>query len=365
MLISTNQPDKGKKRQSKLEKRFDKLYRQLEKQKQLNQKFQQDLDELVDTYHKHIRQSNSDQLETLVALAQKLILFASRKSLSDWHRDELCEWTRELVMERIAPVNAETAAQLQADYETSVAKALGVDLDEFHAEFEAFLNETIKNSTETDTPDEEFLDDLFGFDDFDPEFENTSEGFRDDLPPFEDPFDTPDPSAKVMDSDWIKTLFRRTAQNLHPDREADSEKRKHKQQQLSELLAARKANDVLTMIKIHNELFNNRDLKLAEQEIAAICDLLEDQLDQLNQEKMSQIYSHPIKHMVYELFYHSSKNKRQSALEEWQQELLREQTYNQELLKKLTTLKDLKSILKERRNQRDEFSSWIMEDDIF
>ncbi len=362
MLISLNQKRTGKNRQSKIERRFDKLYQQLEKQKRLNLKFQQDLDELVDAYHKHMRQSNLEQLDTLVALAKKLIVFAGRKSLSDWHRDELSDWTRDLVIDRIAPLNPETAEQLRIDYETAVANAMGIDMAEFHAQIEAFFEQAFNDEVEAEDEDP---DDPFGFDDYDSEIDDWNEGFDDDFPPSEEPFDKPDPSVKVMDSDWIKTLFRRTAQNLHPDRETDDERRKHKQHQLSELLSARKANDVLTMIKIHNELFKDRDLQLGEQEIANICELLEDQIDQLNLEKFAHIHSNPTRQLVYDLFYHSSKNKRQSAFDEWQRELLREQEQNRDLLDNINTLKDLKTLLKERRDQRDEFADWIMDDYSF
>ncbi len=365
MLITLNNATTGKKHQTKIERHFDKLRQQLEKQKKLKLKFQQDLDDLVSAYHAHIHQASLEQFETLVALTKKLILFASRKSLSDWHRDELSDWTRDLVMDRIAPIDPEMARQLQSDYIASVAKTMGLSPDELHMEFEALMEQLLDEEQPAENPDEieDADDDIFGFGEFDPRGDGWSQDLEDEIPPSEDLFKEPDPSLNVMDSEWIKTLFRRTAQNLHPDRETDSKKHKQKQKQLSELLSARKANDVLTMIKIHNEVIKEHDLKLSEQEIAGICELIEDQIDQLNLDRISYIHANPMRHMVYDLFYHSSKSKRQSALNEWQQSLDHEHELNRNLLVSLTTLNDLKVILKERRIQRAEFHDWITEDE--
>jgi hypothetical protein len=168
-----------------------------------------------------------------------------------------------------------------------------------------------------------------------------------------------------MDNDWIKTLFRRAAQNLHPDREPDSEKRRLKEQRLSELLSARKENDVLTMLKIYAEATDTQQIELAENEMRVICEMLDEQISDLKRQQHTFIHSNPERLMVYELLYHKNSKKRQQALKLWRQELTQESDLNRHLVAYLRNLNNLKEVLTERRNQRWEFFDWMFEDDNF
>ncbi|MBF0255517.1 MAG: hypothetical protein HQL47_03445 [Gammaproteobacteria bacterium] len=89
-------------RSHKAQERFDKLSAKLKKQRQLNQRFRQDLDELVEFHRQHSRERDLAQLEGYKALADKLLVFASRKSLPEWQKKELAEWIVELA-DKIRP----------------------------------------------------------------------------------------------------------------------------------------------------------------------------------------------------------------------------------------------------------------------
>lgn len=348
MLVTVKKNQK--KHQSPVQKRFEKLQKKLDRQKRLNQRFQIEMDELTNTFRQHTRETDQKQLDTLIALATKLIEFASRKSLSEWHRNELRDWTEELVMQRIALMAPETAKRLHQKYEESIAHVVGLSVEEFQKQ--------IREIFEDDKDDQ---DDIFEYDEFSAEpsdhhDETYDETYNSDI------FGDSVPSTQVMDSAWVKTLFRRTAQTLHPDREPDNEKRHHKQKQLSELLTARKENDLLTMIKIFSETFNGREIQLAEKEMAAICEMLEDQLNDLEFEQHAYALSNPERHLAYELLYHSNKKKRQEAIELWKQNLEQETKQNKELVKSLKNLAILKDVLQERRSQHHEFVDWLFDD---
>jgi hypothetical protein len=364
-MLITLTGKKSAKKQSPLQKRFNRLHQQLEKQKRLNKQFEDELDELTQTYHHHSQEANRKQLDTLIALAKKLITFASRKSLSDWHRDEICEWTADLVVHRISPVDAKTASELQNQYEESIAKVLGMSKEEFHAQ----LNDTFSKpheATDSGHSEEVYQDDLFGFDDLPPgDADDWFQEYEAEKHQQAETLNGHDLPAQMMDNDWIKTLFRRAAQNLHPDREPDTEKRQIKQQRLSELLSARKENDVLTMLKIYSEATETHQIELAEKEMNVICNMLEDQLNDLKLQQNTFIHANPERLMVYELLYHKNSKKRQQALKLWQQELAEESEHNRYLLTYLRNLNNLKEILNERRSQRREFFEWMLEDDIF
>jgi hypothetical protein len=361
MRITTTEK-KSTKKQGPIQKRFNRLHEQLERQKRLNQQFEKDLDELTLTYRHLSQEANYKQLETLKALAQKLITFAGRKSLSDWHREEIDEWMEDLLMHRIAPVDEETAKELHQQYAESILQCIGTTREELEAQ----INETIFEEHEkaaNGSPEDFFQDDLFRFDDLDEEnwFEEDEAGIHQQT----DAFQEQDLPAQLMDRDWIKTLFRRAAQNLHPDRESNPEKRKLKEQQLSELLAARKENDILTMLKIYGEATDTQQLEFAEKEMNQICDMLEDQLEELKLQQESSIYSSPERHMVYGLLYRKNSKKRQQALKQWQQELTEESDRNHHLVTYLRNLNNLKQILTNRRDQRREFMEWMLDEVIF
>ncbi|MGB5200107.1 MAG: hypothetical protein WBN68_15155 [Sedimenticolaceae bacterium] len=59
----------GGRRKSRLQERFDKLRSTLERQRRRNDRFRQDLDELVDIYHRRSMENDKVVLDDLVALS--------------------------------------------------------------------------------------------------------------------------------------------------------------------------------------------------------------------------------------------------------------------------------------------------------
>ena len=77
-----------KKSKNPLQKRFDKLRSALDRERRLSERFRRDLDGLVDIYQSRSRENDRRAFDDLVALSERLIVFASRKTLSNWHRAE-------------------------------------------------------------------------------------------------------------------------------------------------------------------------------------------------------------------------------------------------------------------------------------
>ena len=93
---------------------------------------------------------------------------------------------------------------------------------------------------------------------------------------------------------------------------------------MRELLRARKHGDIMAMLTIYSDSVSGADIVLAEQEMTEICDALEHQLDALELEKQTYIYSHPVRHRVFELLYHGTKKGRKRRVQEWEQDLKHE-----------------------------------------
>lgn len=367
LILDKQKP--GGRRKGRLQERFDKLRNTLERQRRRNERFRQDLDELVDVYHRRSMESDKAVFDDLVALSSKLIAFAGRKSLSDWHRVELDEWLRDLIERRIPQVDPEVAERLRVEYRQAIARSMGISVDELVERFD----------TESEDIEQEFGDqvgagqaegidegpwqeDLFGFGDVEAEaFDNSSEV---NGPDWMDDEEAADIGRKVMDGSWAKDLFRRAAQVLHPDRESDPERRQVKQERMRELLRARKQGDIMAMLTIYSDSVGSEDIVIAEQEMTEVCNVLEDQLEELELEKYEYIYTNPVRHMVFELLYHSTKKGRKRRVQEWEQDLEHEVVDLRGLIAFLRNLNCLKRVLEDRRGERSAMLADILFDDI-
>jgi hypothetical protein len=361
-LVLDQRKTGGGRRKSKnrLQSRFEKLRSTLERQRRRNTRFRHDLDELVEMYHRHSIENDKAVFDDLVALSGKLIKFAGRKSLSQWHRRELGEWLMDLIERRISQVDREVAATLRTDYREAVARSMDISVDQLvewlEAESESIDPESAEqdeSESAEDMHDSPWQEDMFGFEDLETEeAEAFDADYGENEPDWMDYEEEADIGQSIMDGSWAKDLFRRAAQVLHPDREPDPERRQAKQQCMCELLKARKQGDIMTMLTIYSENVSGADVVLAEHEMTAVCNALEQQLEALELEKHGYIYSHPIRHMVFDLFYHNSEKVRKRRISEWKQELDHEGETLRNLAAFLRNLASLKTVLEDRRNER-------------
>ena len=386
----------AKKSKNPLQKRFDKLRSALDRERRLSERFRRDLDGLVDIYQSRSRENDLRAFDDLVALSERLIVFASRKTLSNWHRGELMLWIRELSEQRIAPIDRKMAERLQREYNEALARALGRSVEELLADDEAAERaadfgehfdvdldgrsdgdgdgdgaeqdraETPGGAGESSASEEGWRQaDMFGFDDIDAESAEAEQAHwsageeededEDDDDEYEDEDDDEDGnelSRKVMDGSWAKKLFRRAAQMLHPDREPDPQRRESKQARLRELLAARRQGDIMAVLTIYSETVSDADIVLAEQEMTEVCDALQSQLNILRMDREEYLYAHPLRHLAFTLFYDSSRKGREHKIREWELQLKHEAAGLRSLVSILRNLDALKCVLRERHDER-------------
>ena len=376
----------AKKSKNPLQKRFDKLRSALDRERRLSERFRRDLDGLVDIYQSRSRENDRRAFDDLVALSERLIVFASRKTLSNWHRGELMLWIRDLSERRIAPIDRKMAERLQREYNEALARAMGRSVEEMLAADEAAeragdfgehsdgafdADEDGAEQGRAETPDDAGESgaseegwrqaDMFGFDDIDAESAEAeqahwSAGEEDeddeDEDEDEDEDDENELSRKVMDGSWLKTLFRRAAQMLHPDREPDPRRRESKQARLRELLAARKQGDIMAVLSIYSETVSDADIVLAEQEMTQVCDALQSQLNILRMDQEEYLYSHPLRHLAFTLFYDNTRKGRERKIRQWERELREEADELRRLVPTLRNLDALKGVLRERHDER-------------
>jgi len=360
MNIVLNPSSSGKRSKSNLQTRFDRLQQQLLKHQKLNRKFQDELDELVTIYHTRLSQMDSELVAPLTRLASKLVDFYSRKSLSQWQRLELGEWVVETIS-RIGRVEAETAGELHKHFRGVVADQMGMteaELDEEERLYTEEIEEAFGSFADTESAVEAAFDadepqeDMFGFDDVFDEGMADEDFFDDHEASGREAENTKARRQRLMDGSWVRNLFRRAAQAMHPDREPDPEKRQVRERSMQQLLEARKQGDIMTLLHLYSEHAGGGELVLAKQEMTSACELMEEQLDELRLEKAAYTYQDPLRMLVHDLLYSSTRKTREKKIQLWKQSLQAESEQTLNLIEELRNLKALKAVLEERREER-------------
>lgn len=355
MQITLKPSTSRRRAQHTLQARFDKLRQQLARQENRNRKLASELDALVDRYQSQMREADGRHLDPLIRLAERLIVFFSRKSLANWQREELGDWINE-TLQRISRVDSETAERLHGDFRRTVAAYLELSEAEMDAQAKAFAESVEAAIEEMFTAGKADGDDVWQTDDPQPDlFEGLGfEFFDDEEEQSGDPgnTDTKAQTQRLVDGSWTRSLFRRAAQALHPDREPDPSQRQRKEELMQQLLAAREQGDILTLLQLFGEGTDTDELALAETEMAQACELMETRLEEQREAQDKIIHDHPLRLLVYELFYSPTRKTREQRFTAWQGELHTEAAAMARLPGELRNLSVLKVFLEQRREQR-------------
>ncbi len=349
-----------------MQRHFNQLRKKLAKEEKKQQKFVQELDALCHTYAEQVVPEMKNNHGILKLLMHRLIDFSTRKSLSQWHREELEAWIHQLLAQvaEYDPIEATAIAELYMDsqYEAFGKRTQVPDPGEFD-EFDPFgpdepFTSGASEQTYQTAPDNETQSDFFGFDDIPDSDSQKNSRYFDDFdadPPVQ-------PAAAVLDEKWFKQLFRRAAQALHPDRERDPARRLQKEQLMTELLHARDNNDMMTVMTLYQQHVNDDSLQIPESAFEALCASLQNQIQGLQQEKMIYIYSDPHRARVHDLLYAGTRKKQQQNLREVLEAIQLIGQQIPEIIDELRNMNDLKRELRNRQEERYYFMTEQMVD---
>lgn len=356
---------------SPLQKRFEKLWREVRNKQLANARLKNELAELHKTYHEIILPVEQLTEKPYTQLAQRLIVFFSRKSLTQWQRHELGQWILECI-EHIEPINPLKSHELTTAYHQALGDFLAIEvedieeamnhsadpLDEFFAHFDD-LGKAFRDSVDNkDHPDAAFGDDLFG------NFGNGDDRETGDSPIFEDFFASEDPLEKPREQNlfsdkWLRTIFRRTANALHPDKERNETIRKEREGLMAQLLITRQENDVFGLLNLYMQYVGRDDLLITPETMQKLCEQLREQKNQLAEEKDQLLYENPMIAALYENLYSRSKKTRDKNMERHIQGV---QASIQELLEFVASLRNL-TVLKQHLEHRYQENRLAMFDD--
>jgi hypothetical protein len=370
-LATIAQKQRKQKNKPTKEDKFQTLWRRIEKQKKLNENRQDELKLFTQRIELDIGESERKLVSIELVKLQKLIEFFSRKSLSQWQREELLH----LIQTNFSLIEANPFS------DTTVTDLLK---GEFYRLFEHWYPEEEDDYHDSllKTPKDENAaseEDLFGnigeqsagIDD-DPinankssendkidndEFERLFNDFTDD-----DEFDDQDRAEeekikkinKLLKRSSINNMFRRIAKVLHPDKEQDEQKKEEKHQLMTSLIGARDKNDIPTIFAMYAEYVGEIPEDLAKEDLENINILLNYQLKQLKKDYESAPYQDPKTAMFFDIFQAKTEKGILKNIRARKKDINGSIQASKRFLSRITSLTKLKPVLEEVYQQRCE-----------
>nr|WP_158651801.1 hypothetical protein [Marinobacterium profundum] len=325
---------------SALQKRFDRLRKNLEREEKRRQKLVRELDELGHIYAKQVLPRLKNNHRMLKTLLQRLIDFSERKNLRQGHRETLEAWVYEL-LEQVALYDRKEAAAIAQQYMRTQLEIFGTSshIPQPHStQADAEANDDDSHHAAPESDKSKATDHAT------PEDDAAEPGASDDAAERQDTEQVP-----AVDDKWLRQLFRRAAQALHPDREQDPAQREHKEQLMTELLNARDNNDMMAVMTLYQQHVATDALQIPESAFEALCLSVQAQIQRVQLEKNDYIQSDPQRAFVHYHLYADSRRKQVQNLDRLLDRIRLMRLQIPGVLDELRTLKDLKRELQYRQ----------------
>ncbi len=288
-----------------LERRFDKLWSQLEAKQTRQETFETEVERARSWIQTELSAKRQEYKEVLVKQTEKLIAHLGKKSLARWQRDVLASWIEEN-FERLERFSIAELPDLVRRYYTAklngLSKAERAAIEEYYDEsIEDILTNVNKEcgDEDDDFTDEEMPDEEEGNNSSDrssyyqqPDGNSEEESFAEKMRAAE-----AKKKRQTFDKSIVNKLFRRTAKALHPDHEQNDALRDEKQALMKTLLHARKTGNVAQIFKMYREHVDSASIEIDLPDLKPMVDLLVQQIAELD-----------------ELFYEKTQ---ESAIHQW------------------------------------------------
>lgn len=341
---------------SRLEKRFDKLWRQLENKQNRNNSFEEEYEKTRQWIHNDLADHRKLYKRELLQQTEKLISHLAKKSLAKWQREELGSW----IEDNFQLLEIHGAAELP-ELGRKYFEAKMASLNEGERDYiQQILDESDQLMAEMDL-DDDLDDDLNDDSEFiDDDFEDWSEGATEEEHDHsrsrdnyyeEVQFEAQKKKKLTFDKSIVSKLFRRTAKALHPDHEQDPVRREEKQALMKNLLEARKSGNIAMIFKLYREHVDNATITIDLPELQPMIDLLIQQIEELDQQYQQKSSQSPMHDWVSNHIVGKPEKRRLAALAELKRDLEDDIKRTKQLHPYLASLAKLKPLLEERYEQ--------------
>ncbi len=338
--------------------RFQELWNEAERLKRENVELETELDQLVHRIKSSVGPIEMDMGRAMRVQIDKLIVFGGRQSLQQWQLHVLDEWIMSsmdslqsmgLVDDELADSMAKLQAQtlgfeIDTNSDLTASEQLAVYMEAQVKDMDAHLQEDDLATEEEEDGDilkwykqqfsESEFDDLDAEDTIrgDAESEETLESETNDVA---------EPQA------IFKTLFHRVARALHPDKEADPERREFKQALMAQLLEARRQRDLMLVFQLYKEHVDDT-ASFDEREFAELEKVLCQYIELESQRQLEITTKTHLHDIAYTQFYSDDPQEVNQAIEQKIKDIKKRQSEIEAFSKTVTSLKKLGPYLEAR-----------------
>jgi len=370
---------------------FAKKWQQIEKKQKRNANTKKKVDTLYQTFQERVLPEEEEFVELLAKETSHLITFLSRKSFTQWQREELSVWIesnidalmehpfgnrelfeavskeyREALLEQTTKINedhefspeeieqmrmmAEDIFEGKKDFTDEEIESFMRDPATFQQALEAFMQE----QAEAEAKQGGFFDDEAD-DEFEQDYRQGQQE-SDERHQDEQQVKKQNKLKSLFNSSNLNKLYKLLANRLHPDKEKNEHLKAEKSELMAKLVTAKKQKDAFTIISMfhqfmpesENSLFDGNDEELTE----ALVTLLNEKLHQLDKENADEKYNNGVKSMIWQKFNARSKKATEENIFMHIAALEDGRTRLKYYIHEVKTVKLLQSILSERYEER-------------
>ena len=361
-----------KDKQDTPESRFNSAWQRIVNQRKKNQQLQEKMNRFTETTMEQLKAPEEDYSSILYVICEQFLVFYQRKSLSNWQRETLMEWFMEhYQFLRSSPfvdhLDLDTLAEQCKDAIVNMHPEIAADVEQMLQEGELDMDIEddfdLENDIDEDDleDDEPFTEDMFEslFADFiqneADDGQSTKEDifnefFRQQEAEYEKQQHEEKELNKLMKTGALNKLFRKLLRQLHPDLEQDEDRRKAKNQLVSQLTDARDNGDIGTIFTMYAEHIGESPLlSLGDVDLDNATKVLQRQFEQLRDQKDDIMFeAGPIAAAIYSRFHYKTAKASQKAINDHIQEIQKETQSLKEFSSYITSIAKLKPYLEER-----------------
>ncbi|SBS39822.1 hypothetical protein MSP8887_04022 [Marinomonas spartinae] len=358
-----------KEQQDTPESRFNNAWQRIVNQRKKNQQLQKKMNSFTETTMEQLQAPEQDYASILYVICEQFLVFYQRKSLSNWQRETLMEWFMEhYQFLRSSPfvghLDLDSLASQCQKAIVNMHPEIAEEVDNLWQEDGLDIEDDLEDddSLEGDDP---FTEDMFEslFSDFiqneasdeqDTKEDIFSEFFRKQKAENEKQQHEEKELDKLMKTGALNKLFRKILRQLHPDLEQDEDRRKAKNQLVSQLTDARDNGDIGTIFTMYAEHIGESPLRsLGDADLDNATKVLQRQFEQLRDQKDDILFeAGPIAAAIYSRFHRKTKKATQEAINDHIKELQQDTQSLKEFSVYVTSIAKLKPYLEDRYDRQ-------------
>ena len=363
-------PKKKATEESNIKRKFHHCWQQIARLEKKLAAEQEERQVLVARFEREVRPLEETYFESSYRKAEQLLGFYQKKSLNKWQREELHDWLEEeltFLFSHPFRTSLDPAPLFQRFHEHAMSlhsdEELGTEdnLDQARQMLWNIFGSDLDLSDEqliASMRDPEILEQLTQEYQARQQAEALADSEDDDVDfsIFDDPIAELFGSSPNTDISLsgMKSLYKKLALALHPDREQDEAKKADKSRQMTQLLTAWQEKDIYTLLKLADQHLDDKQSPLNELNLLQLLPLLwlkrrelQNQLDGLTE-------SNDVGCIIYHNFKGSTKRATDQNFATHIAELKNSLRLDAKMLKEITTLKAFHPLLVARREMRME-----------